>query len=176
MRNEKHCRAFWLLSLFWILLSNQGFFALSFIEPPRTIFFVWEAFFHLVQTLSPSLWCPSLVFPLISSSSRLSISFPVFLRGHNPSLLPSFPRPLTPIDLKWPRHVSAAAVLSTSLSAHFNLWAHQGKNNNIPFQHFGDSSTWPQYLASSHMSQLFARLPDLRRTSRRHRDECGRCR
>lgn len=137
--------------------------------------FAFVLFAVFVRTPSPSFTMSfSLLFPLISPSfALLCLISCLFSALCSPSL-----DLLTPVDpqvaLSHQRCGRLIYIAQCSLQV---VSASGKKKNNIPFQHFGDSSTWPQYLlppltchVSSRSSLL---LPDLRRTTRRRRDECG---
>lgn len=115
------------LYLFKYLKSNTNF--KRFKLPPHQVLF-----FPSLPLLSFAFLC----FLLSPPTHFLPFSGAITL------LPPCFPWSLTPIDPKWPHHTSTAPVLSVSLSTRSKFWVYQEKN--IPFQHFGDSFTWPRYL------------------------------
>lgn len=95
---------------------------------PFWIFFVFALLFPpvaFVHTLLPLFFLMS--FSVVSShllflcASHLPISYPVL----------AFPRPLTPVDPEWPRHISAAsAVLSLSLSCSLEVESASGRKTS----------------------------------------------
>lgn len=121
-------------------------------------------------TCTRSLFAPPPPFFLHFSFLSSSLPhFPSFSKIPEP-LHPGFPWSLTPADLKWPRHISAAAVLSVSFSAHFKLWGVGDKKTKLPI-----SALWRSvHLATiSGTRQNFSGLPDLLGATNRSGDGCA---